>query len=58
MNRDPIVEETRKTRAKLFEDCGEDLDKLLARLKEQEQQDRARLVSRQDTHGSQDAGAA
>jgi len=58
MNRDPIVEEVRNMRAKLFEDCGEDLDTLLDRLKEQEQQDRARLVSKQDKHGAQDVGAA
>jgi len=58
MNRDPIVEETRKTRAKLFEECGEDLDRLLDRPKEQEQQDQARLVSKPDKHGARDAGAA
>ena len=58
MNRDPIVEETRNARAKLFEECGEDLDTLLERLKEQEQQDRARLVSKQDKDGAHNTGAA
>lgn len=46
MNKDPIVEEVRDARWKLFEECGEDLEKLLQHLKEQERQDRDRLVSK------------
>ena len=46
MNKDPIVEEVRNAREKLFEECGEDLEKLLSYLKEQESQDRDRLVSK------------
>lgn len=58
MTKDPIVEEVRNTRAKLFEDCGENIEKLMDRLKEQENQDKARLVSNQNTKQKRDAGAA
>ena len=43
MINDPIVEEIRKTRQKIFEDCNGDLNKYLDWLKEFENQDR--LVS-------------
>ena len=43
MINDPIVEEIRKTRQKIFEDCKGDLNKYLDWLKEFEDQDR--LVS-------------
>ena len=46
MNKDPIVEEVRNAREKLFKECGEDLERFLHRLKEQERQDRDRLVSK------------
>jgi hypothetical protein len=42
---DPIVEEVRSARQKIFEACNEDLDALLDRFQEQEQLDRERLVS-------------
>jgi hypothetical protein len=58
MNRDPIVEEVREARAKLFDECDHDLDKLMDRLKEQERQDQARLVSKKTTSQKRDAGAA
>ena len=58
MTKDPIVEEVRNTRAKLFEECGEDIEKLKDRLKEQENQDKARLVSKQSKNKKRDAGAA
>ncbi len=45
MINDPIVEEIRKTRQKIFEDCKGDLDKYLDWLKEFEDQDQNRLVS-------------
>jgi hypothetical protein len=46
--KDPIVEEVRATREKLFDACNGDLDAFLKYLKAQEQQDRSRLVSRKD----------
>ena len=45
MINDPIVEEIRKTRHKIFEDCKGDLDKYFDWLKEFEDQDQNRLVS-------------
>ena len=45
MKNDPIVEEIRKTRQKIFEDCKGDLNKYLDWLKEFEGQDQDRLVS-------------
>ncbi|MBA7688151.1 hypothetical protein ES703_96628 [subsurface metagenome] len=45
MKNDPIVEEIRKTRQKIFEDCKGDLNKYLDWLKEFEDQDQDRLVS-------------
>jgi hypothetical protein len=46
MIRDPIVEEVRRAREKIWEACGCDLDKLLDRLQAAEAQDRDRLVSK------------
>ena len=34
---DPIVAEVRKARAELFAECGQDLHKLFARIRRQEQ---------------------
>jgi hypothetical protein len=45
MRHDPIVEETRQTRARLFAEAGDDLGKFLDRLQASEDQDRARLVT-------------
>ncbi len=45
MTKDPIVEEVRTARQKLFDACGGNLDALLNYLKEREQQDRSRVVS-------------
>jgi hypothetical protein len=45
MREDPIVQETRQARAKLFEECNEDLDKLLDRLKASEDEHRDRVVT-------------
>lgn len=45
MMRDPIVDEIRQARQKMLADCGDDLDKLLDRLKAAENQDRNRIVS-------------
>ena len=45
MKNDPIVEEIRKTRQKIFEDCNGDLNKYLDWLKKFEDQDQDRLVS-------------
>jgi hypothetical protein len=45
MNRDPIVEEVRRTRQAIFADCGDDLEKLLDRFKAAESQELSRVVS-------------
>ena len=45
MARDPIVEEARSARQKIFEACNEDLDALLDRFQEREKLDQERLVS-------------
>ena len=45
MKRDPIAEEIHQTRQKLLEECGGDLNQLMARYKAAEIQDRDRLVS-------------
>lgn len=58
MNKDPIVEEVREARAKLFEECGEDMDRLMDRLKEEERQDQTRLNSKQTSNKKRDTGAA
>ena len=42
---DPIVQEIHETRRRIFEECGGDLDQLIARLKAAEQQDKDRLVT-------------
>lgn len=40
MNEDPIVEEIRKTRGRLLTECNDDLDELLDRYKQSEDQNR------------------
>ena len=54
MTRDPIVEEVRSARQKIFEACHEDLNALLDRFQEQEKLDRERLVSDLSTPPQQD----
>ena len=45
MAKDPIVEDVRSARQKLFKGCNEDLNALLDRFQDQERLDRERLVS-------------
>jgi hypothetical protein len=45
MAKDPIVEEVRAARQKLFEACGEDIDALLDQFQAQEELDQERIVS-------------
>jgi len=54
MTRDPIVEEVRAARQRIFADCNEDLDILLDRFQQQEQLDRERLVSNFSTKQKND----
>jgi hypothetical protein len=54
MTRDPIVEEVRSARQKIFEACNEDLDALLDRFQKQEKLDVERLVSDLPTQPQQD----
>jgi hypothetical protein len=42
---DPIVEEVRETRRRIFEECGNDLKRLFERLKASEALDKHRLVT-------------
>ncbi|MDI9431104.1 MAG: hypothetical protein QM570_05230 [Planctomycetota bacterium] len=49
MTSDPIVEEIRAIRQKIFDACDQDLDALLDRFQEQEKQDQERVVT--DTSG-------
>jgi len=46
MTSDPIVDEIHKTREKLLEECGGDIQVYLRRLKDRETEDRRRLVSK------------
>ena len=55
MIKDPLVEEVRSARQKIFEACHEDLDALLDRFQEQEELDRERLVSDLSTRIEHDA---
>lgn len=55
MTKDPIVEDVRAAREKLFGACNEDLEALLNQLKQQEQQDRSRLVSKKAFQSKQDS---
>ena len=43
--KDPIVEEVREVRRRIFEECGNDLKRLFERLKAAEANDEDRLVS-------------
>ncbi|MBA7551093.1 hypothetical protein ES705_43628 [subsurface metagenome] len=52
MKNDPIVQEIRKTRQKIFEDCKSDLNKYLDWMKEFEDQDQDRLVSHKTLHNN------
>ena len=58
MAKDPIVEDVRATREKLFEACNDDLNAFLKLLKDQEQQDRSRLVSPKDLKARRKAGGS
>ena len=42
---DPIIEDVRSARQKIFEGCGEDLDALLERFQEQEELDQEQVVT-------------
>jgi hypothetical protein len=55
MTEDPLVEEVRSARQKIFAACHEDLDALLDRFQEQEEQDRERSVSDLSTPPQQHA---
>lgn len=43
--RDPIVEEVREVRRRIFAECGNDLKCLFERIKAAEEQDKDRLVT-------------
>ncbi len=42
---DPIVEEVRETRRRIWEECNEDVDQLIARLKRGEAMHKDRLIT-------------
>ena len=54
MTRDPIVEDVRSVRQKIFEECNEDLDALLDRFQEHEKMDQERVISDISTPAKQD----
>jgi len=56
MTKDPIVEEVRSARQKIFEACNEDLDALLDRFQEHEKLDRGRVISDISMRATRDAG--
>ncbi len=58
MIRDPIVEDIRNTRGKIFDDCDEDLNTMLDRFQAQEKQDKLRIVSDISSHTKRDSPAA
>jgi hypothetical protein len=58
MVRDPIVEEVRAARQKLFEACGEDLNALLDHFQEQEELDQERIVSDISARAGQSSGTS
>ena len=43
--KDPIVDEVREVRRRIFEECGNDLHRLIERLKAAEANDKDRLVT-------------
>jgi len=45
MMKDPIVEEVREVRRRIFEECGNDLRRLFERFQAAEVQDKDRLVT-------------
>ncbi len=45
---DPIVREIHETRRRIMAECGDDLQRLIDRLKAAESQDRHRLVTKED----------
>ena len=50
MRKDPIVEEVRKYRARIWDECGGDMNQLLLRLKKAQEQHHHRLFTREDLH--------
>jgi hypothetical protein len=54
MKNDPIVEEVRAARRKIFEACDQDLEALLDRFQMQEELDRERVVSEAATQAKRD----
>jgi len=58
MTKDPIVREVRTAREKLFDACHGSLDEYLNHLKDQEQQDRPRVVSQKIVRGTHKVGSA
>jgi hypothetical protein len=57
MNQDPIVEEIHDIREQLLQECGGDLTQLMARLKAEEAQDKARLIKMRGRKKGPEKGA-
>ncbi len=45
---DPIVKEIHETRRRILDECNDDIEQLIARLKAAEQQDKRRLVAMEE----------
>ena len=56
MTKDPIIDDVRAAREKLFGACNGNLEALLDQLKKQEQQDQSRLVSKNTIQSKQNTG--
>ncbi len=50
MIRDPIVEEIRRIREKMWDECGGDLGRLIESLRASEAQHRDRIISKEDVN--------
>lgn len=48
MNPDPIVEEIHKTRRKIWEECGGDLDKLIQYYRTAQEKYRDRIITKDE----------
>ncbi len=48
MTDDPIVEEIHRIRDRMLAECGGDFEKYMDRLREAQEQDRDRLVTKED----------
>lgn len=56
--KDPVIDEIRAVRQKIWEDCGKDMNRLLQHYKEMQKQYADRLITELPTSKNKDASAA